>query len=326
MKEAFTTRRFLPRTLEVIDQINAILEEHQAQGFSLTLRQLFYQYVARGLMPNTLKTYTYLGATLRDGRLAGLIDWDAIEDRTRETHRWMTWADPATMIRTDAEQYAEDPWVEHDVRLFVWIEKAALVNIVEAACSEWSVPYFAVRGYNCLSEMYATGKEFRRLIDSGTGPVVLYLGDHDPSGINMPRVAERDLTMFAIESLDEGFVENRTRQRAIVLLRDGGEIQIEVRRVALNIDQVEQYNLPPNYPKETDKRSPAYVEEFATEECWELDALEPTIIDRLLREEIESFVDMRKWRAAKEKEQANRDTLASVAENWESVVSRLRRT
>src|SRR5262249_32082521 len=147
MREAFTNHRFLPRTLKVIDQINAILEEYQAQGFSLTLRQLFYQFVARGIMPNTHKTYTYLGATLRDGRLAGLIDWDAIEDRTRETQRWMSWADPAERIGAAAEQYAEDPWAEHDVRLFVWIEKAALVNIVEGACSDWSVPYFAVRGY-----------------------------------------------------------------------------------------------------------------------------------------------------------------------------------
>src|SRR5262249_15793866 len=104
MREAFVNHRFLPRTLEVIEQINAILEEYQVQGFSLTLRQLFYQYVARGLMPNTLKTYTYLGATLRDGRLAGLIDWDAIEDRTRQTHRWMAWADPALRGRVRCER------------------------------------------------------------------------------------------------------------------------------------------------------------------------------------------------------------------------------
>ena len=62
------------------------------------------------------------------------------------------------------------------------------------------------------------------------------------------------------------------------------------------------------------------MEEFDTNHCWELDALEPTVIDRLLREEIESYVDMRKWRAAKQKEKANRETLSSVAENWESVV------
>src|SRR5262249_4361628 len=158
-----------------------------------------------------------------------------------------------------------------------------------------------VRGYNSLSEMYATGKEFQLLIAEGIRPVVLYLGDHDPSGINMPRVAQQDLTMFA-----------------------GADV--EVRRVALNRDQVREYDLPPNYAKETDRRFPSYVEEFGIDECWELDALEPTVIDRLLRAEIASFVDMRKWRKAKKKEKANRDTLSSVAENWKRVVSRLRRT
>ena len=309
----------------MIDQINRILDEYQAQGFSLTLRQLFYQFVARGIMPNTHKTYTYLGATLRDGRLAGLIDWDAIEDRTRETHRWIAWADPAAMVRDAAEQYAEDPWIDHDVRLFVWIEKAALVNIVEGTCSDWSVPYFAVRGYNSLSEMYATGKEFHRLIDAGIRPVVLYLGDHDPSGINMPRVAQQDLTMFANGGIDTDAL--RELDIDLDLAQSAAEIEeIEVCRVALNLDQVREHDLPPNYAKETDRRFPAYVEELGTRECWELDALEPTVIDRLLRKEIASFVDIRKWRKAKRKEQANRETLSSVGENWESVVGRLRRT
>src|SRR5262245_21555874 len=266
-------------------------------------------------MPNTHKTYTYLGATLRDGRLAGLINWDAIEDRTRETQRWMSWADPAERIRAAAEQYAEDPWAEHDVRLFVWIEKAALVNIVEGACSDWSVPYFAVRGYNSLSEMYATGKEFHRLIDAGIRPVVLYLGDHDPSGINMPRMAHQDLTMFANGGIDTDAL--RELDIDLDLAQSAAEIEeIEVHRVALNLDQVRDHDLPPNYAKESDRRFPAYMEEFDTNHCWELDALEPTVIDRLLREEIESYVDMRKWRAAKKKEKANRETLSSVAENW----------
>jgi hypothetical protein len=205
-----------------------------AQVFSLTLRQLFYQFVARSLMPNSLKTYTYLGATLRDGRLAGLIDWDAIEDRTRETQRWASWADPTSMVRAAAEQYAEDPWIEHDVRLFVWIEKAALVNIVEAACEEWSVPYFAVRGYNSLSEMYATGKEFQLLIAEGIRPVVLYLGNHDPSGINMPRVAENDLTMFVTESRvecssDRDYEGGGVIYRRMNLLAHAGGVGVEVR-------------------------------------------------------------------------------------------------
>jgi hypothetical protein len=101
--------------------------------------------------------------------------------------------------------------------------------------------------------------------------------------------------------------------------------EIEVIRVALNMDQVRQYNLPPNYAKDTDRRFPAYVDEFATEECWELDALEPTVIDRLLRTEIKSFVDRSRWKAAKEKEKKNRDTLVSVADDWDAVVRQLER-
>ena len=170
MRERFIPRRFEAEAAAAIDQMNTIIAEYQAQGFSLTLRQLFYQFVARGLRPNTTKTYTYLGYVLRNARLAGLIDWDAIEDRTRETQRWSTWADPSELVRTAASGYAEDLWDGQTVRAFVWIEKAALVNIVEAACRDFQVPYFAVRGYNSSSEMYAAGKEFGRLIsDRGIG-------------------------------------------------------------------------------------------------------------------------------------------------------------
>ena len=158
MKEAFISKNFLARTLVIIEQINSILDEYQEQGFALTLRQLHYQYVARGLMPNTEKTYTYLGATLRDARMAGLVDWDAIEDRTRETIRWPSWSSPAHLIKAAEKQYAEDPWKEHDVRLFVWVEKSALANIVEPACRDYGVPYFAVRGYSSMSELYSAGE------------------------------------------------------------------------------------------------------------------------------------------------------------------------
>ena len=88
----------------------------------------------------------------------------------------------------------------------------------------------------------------------------------------MPLVAARDLTRYA-----------------------GAEV--EVVRLALNLDQVQELNLPPNFAKETDKRFSAYVREFGTQECWELDALEPTMIDQLLREAIEDRVDAKKWRA-----------------------------
>ena len=157
----------------------------------------------------------------------------------------------------------------------------------------------SVRGYNSVSEMYSFGKELGRLIRDGVYPVILYLGDHDPSGINMPLVAARDLTMYA-----------------------GAEV--EVVRLALNLDQVQELNLPPNFAKETDKRFPAYVREFGTQECWELDALEPTMIDQLLREAIEDRVDAKKWRAAKARERKNKSVLAAVLQRWDTVAGSVR--
>jgi hypothetical protein len=298
-KEVFIPRRFKAEASECIRKMNAIIEEYQEQGFTLTLRQLFYQFVARGLRPNTIKTYTYLGYVLRNARLAGEVDWDVIEDRTRETCEWASWDDPEELVRKAAAQYAENPWVHQGGRPFVWIEKAALVNVVEPACRDWHVPYFAVRGYNSASEMYAAGKEFKRLRLLGVRPVVLYLGDHDPSGINMPRVAQRDLSMFA-------------------------EAEVDVIRLGLNLDQVRRHRLPPNVAKETDKRYPAYIEEFGTDECWELDALEPTMVDQLLREAIGGLVDNRRWRAAKAREKKNRTLLARVADNWEEIAEEWR--
>lgn len=302
MKECFIPRRFEAEAAAAIDQMNTIIDEYQAQGFSLTLRQLFYQFVARGLMPNTVKTYTYLGYVLRNARLAGLIDWAAIEDRTRETQRWSTWADPSELVRTAASGYAEDLSDGQTVRTFVWIEKAALVNLVEAACRDFQVPYFAVRGYNSSSEMYAAGKEFGRLIsERGIAPIVLYLGDHDPSGIDMPRVADRDLKMFA------GFPDVPFNI---------------VRRIALNLDQVRQLDLPPNPAKETDQRFNAYVAEFGTEKSWELDALDPTFVDRLLRQHIAGLIDQRKRKLAVAQQKKNAAVLNKVATNWGTIARR----
>ena len=84
MIEAFTTKTFRNSTLAVIEKANAIIAEFVAQGFVLTLRQLYYQFVARSLIENKQTEYKRLGSIIKEGRRAGLIDWDAIEDRTRE--------------------------------------------------------------------------------------------------------------------------------------------------------------------------------------------------------------------------------------------------
>lgn len=299
MRERFIPINFQAATRAVIEQANAIIVEYGAQGFVLTLRQLFYQFVSRALIENTLRTYKRLGGIINNGRLAGLIDWGAIEDRTRALKTHASWDSPEEIIKIVAEQYAEDPWEHQLYRPEVWIEKAALLGVIEGVCTEYRVPYFASIGNNSQSEMYKAGKRFARYLNDGFIPVVLPLTDHDPNGIDMERDIRERLAMFAGQ-------------------------QIEVRRIALTMDQVRQYRPPPNPAKETDTRFAAYAAEFG-DECWELDALSPTVIADLIRTELEAMIDPKAWRRSLGREKRNRALLGTVQQNWSKVANWLKR-
>ena len=267
--EAFETFRFQAKTLLIIEQTIAIIEEFLALGFVLTLRQLFYQFVSRALIENTQAEYKRLGTIIKNGRRAGLIDWDAIEDRTRNVRSRPSWESPADIIADAATQFQADLWRWQDFRPEVWIEKDALLGVIEGVCEEWRLPSFACRGNNSESEQRKAGKRFAALRAAGVTPIVFHLGDHDPNGIDMTRDNRDRLAMFARHD-------------------------VEVRRLALNMDQVEHYRPPPNFAKETDTRFAAYAAKFGLE-CWELDALNPTVIANLIRNEVERMIDVAAW-------------------------------
>jgi hypothetical protein len=288
--EAFESPKLQAKTLAVIGQANRIIAEYQALGFVLTLRQLYYQFVSRAAIANTLAEYKRLGTIIRSGRRAGLIDWDAIEDRTSNVRRQPSWSNPSEIIEAVSRQYREDLWAGQYFRPEVWIEKDALLGVIENVCEEYRVPYFACRGNNSESEQYKAGRRFADYRDEGLTPLVLHLGDHDPNGIDMTR-------------------DNRDR---LALFARG---DVEVRRIALNLDQVELYRPPPNPAKENDTRFAAYARRFGAQ-CWELDALDPSVIAGLIRAEIEGLIDAEAWEEAKAREEENRDVLGEASQNW----------
>jgi hypothetical protein len=278
----------------VVEQANTIIAEYAAQDFRLTLRQLFYQMVARALLENTFKEYKRLGVIVRDARNGGLIDWDAIEDRTREVNTHSSWDSPADIICSAASSYREALWEGQRYRPEVWIEKNALIGVIEGICTELRVPYFATIGNNSQTLQYQAGRRFADYFDQGLIPVVLHLADHDPNGIDMTRDNIERLALYA-------------RQ------------EVEVRRIALNLDQVREFNPPPSIVKDGDTRTTGYRERFGTDECRELDALSPTVISELIRTEIEALIDQRRWNAAKAKERRSRRLLDAAAANWTKV-------
>ena len=291
-KICYIEKNFRRATLDQIDTANVIIEEYAAQGFDLTLRQLYYQMVARGYIENSERSYKNFGNVIDDGRLAGRIDWDRIVDRTRNLRGNSHFRDPAQIMQAALNSYRIDKWARQPYRAEVWVEKDALIGIVETVCRRLDVPFFACRGYTSQSEMWGAGQRLERWKRQGQTPILLYLGDHDPSGIDMTRDVIDRLTLFA-----------------------GG---MQVDRLALNWDQVEHFNPPPSPTKLTDSRAEGYIAEFGLS-SWELDALDPATLAGLIETAVTSFRDDSLWAEAVEEETEGRGLLQMAADQWEDV-------
>ncbi len=295
-KIKYVDKTFQHETLALIKRGNAIIAEYTAQGFVLTLRQLYYQLVSRDVIANKQSEYKRLGSIVNDARLAGLIDWTSIEDRTRDLRKLPEWDNPAEVVQACADQFRVDVWEGQKYRPEVWIEKDALLGVIEGVCNELGVPHFSCRGYTSQSEMWAAGQRLRGYLKQKQIPVIFHFGDHDPSGRDMTRDITDRLELFM-----------------------GG---LEVKRLALNMDQVERYEPPPNPAKTTDSRYETYIAEFGTE-SWELDALEPTVIAALIRNSVNALIERKAWDEKQKEVENGRRLLGLVAAQWDDIAERL---
>jgi hypothetical protein len=304
-KICYTPKVFTPAHLQVIQRANDICADYRARGFDLTLRQVYYQFVARGWLANKDTEYKRLGSIISEARLAGLLDWNYITDRTRNLRALGHWFSPSDIVRSAATSYHKDLWTDQPGRVEVWIEKDALVGVISGPCNELDVPHFSCRGYTSQSEMWSAARRIGRHQRDGQPTRIIHLGDHDPSGKDMTRDIADRLHLFL-----EG---------------DGHDPeQLIVERIALNWPQIQQYNPPPNPAKITDSRATAYIAEFG-DDSWELDALDPDVISDLVREAIyngEEF-DPDVYNEAVAKQEDERTRLTLIADNYDDVIEHL---
>jgi hypothetical protein len=293
MRICYVPNRFTMKTRAVIDQVNTIVDEYQAQGFALTVRQLHYQFVARDWHKNTPTNYKRLISICASGRLGGAIDWDAIEDRTRELKTLPHWDGPTEILAAVAEQYRIDKWQDQPYRIEVWFEKAALAGIFDRVCSRLDVAYLATIGQNSVSEMHSGALRLRRYAEEGQECLILHFADHDPAGIEMTDTIKQKMAIYKCD--------------------------VEVRRLALNMDQIRRYSPPPSFIKEKDKLMPKYVARFDTADAWELDALDPAVLTTLVEEEVRSILNKRAWQKSVKAEKSGRRLLGAVVERWDEV-------
>ena len=299
-KEVGTYRAYGPRknlqksTLDLIGAANRILDEYESKGHTMTLRQLYYQMVARGLTDgeNSEAMYSRIGNALNTGRLQGLVSWTAMEDRGRGLRGVNTYDTIAQVLRTAQHDYRRDLWADQQWRPEVWIEKEALVGVIGAICNKLRVDFFACKGYNSQSEQWRAGKRFARYIQKGQRPIVFHLGDHDPSGIDMTRDNQQRLSMFA-------------------------GVPIILQRLALNMPQIEEFNPPPNPTKMSDAQASSYVDLYGYE-CCELDALDPTYIEKLIEDAILKVRDPHAWDAALHRELEDQQELEELITSMEA--------
>jgi hypothetical protein len=317
----YVERRFSAGSRAVIDLADAVCQDYAAQGFDLTLRQLYYQFISRDIFPearwfwwnensrkwiadpehtnpastkNADPNYKWLGSLVNDARLAGVMDWDHLVDRTRNLRDLAHWRDPESIIDAVATQYRTDRWAHQPYRVEVWVEKDALTGVIGRTAEALDVPWFSCRGYTSQSELWAAARRHIGYERRGQKVVVIHLGDHDPSGVDMTRDVTDRLTLFGAST--------------------------KVVRIALNMAQIQQFQPPPNPAKLTDSRATGYIARYGGE-SWELDALDPTVLDGLIRDAVAQYRDEAQWAASTNAMEAERSDLVAVRERWGDVIA-----
>jgi hypothetical protein len=267
MKECFKPARFNAVNAKLIEVCNTVIDQYTEAGLRLTLRQLYYQLVSANVIPNEEKAYKSIGALVSKARLAGLMDWDAIEDRVRQPRRASEWRSIQSLVDSALYAFRLPRLKGQPTYVEVWVEKDALAGVLSPLTDKYHLVLMVNRGYSSQSAMYESADRIIKNVDEYgcDSAVILYLGDLDPSGEDMVRDLQDRLVMFGAP--------------------------VVVQKVALNMDQVTRYNLPPNPAKLSDSRSGKFVDKFGTQ-SWELDAIPPQELQRIVTGAIEDNLDL----------------------------------
>ncbi len=290
MKEEFAHWKPNSNSRARLETISKIIDEYTNDGITLTLRQLYYQLVSKALIPNTVREYKNLGALLSKARLAGLVDWDAIEDRGRTPTVWKSHETIQDCVQEAARGFTLPRWKDQPRYVELWCEKQALSSVIEPICSELFANFMVNKGYSSSSAMYEARNRITENAD-GRDTTILYLGDFDPSGEDMVRDIRDRLDVF--QTAD-----------------------VEVIKLALNPDQIKKWKLPPNPAKLSDSRSGRFIDRHGSK-SYEVDAIPPKDLQKMIRSAITRRMDMKKYARVLVKENKLTEKLMEAVEGIE---------
>lgn len=289
---------------ELLKQIVEIVDYYMGQNIKLTNRQLYYQLVARDFIPNALEVYKRFCKFLTDARYGGLVDWDAIEDRGRTPKKHAEWESIKDIVESATYSYRLPRWNNQDYYVELYCEKQAMESVLKPIADKYHIYFGFNKGYSSASTMYDLAQRVKEKIQEGKRAVILYLGDHDPSGLDMVRDIHKRICEFLTAGDD----------CIDVLGDDEDNPYFKIIPLALNMRQIKKYDCPPNPAKITDPRAKNYIEEYG-DKSWELDALEPKVLMDIAEEGVLKHLDSEEYNSWIEREDEQKQALVDFANN-----------
>lgn len=227
----------------------------------MTVRQVYYQLVSRQVIENNRGQYQKVSKLLVNARRDGSIPWEWIEDRLRRPRKVAMWQDLADYRGAVLASYRRNVWATQPGYVEAWLEKDALSGIFEDILRPYGVTLSVGRGFDGWSSIHNAALRLRDIPDAA----IVYFGDFDPSGEDMARSLRERLA-------DQGATP-------------------EIIKCALTFEDIERYNLPPDFAKTTDTRTKAFVAKYGNVSV-ELDALPGNVLRDRLRQEVEARMDL----------------------------------
>lgn len=255
----------------LIDQIITVVNYYESIDIKLTNRQLYYQLVGKNLIPNALEIYKRICTVITDLRYAGMIDWDSIEDKARKAKKPNDWDNLSSIINAAVDQYRLPRWDDQEYYVEMYCEKEAGINVLEPLSQTYHIHFGFNKGYSSAAALYLLAQRIEEKLQEDKKVIILYFGDHDPSGLDMIR----DIKDRVSEFLEKRYA-------------------FEIISAALTKEQIEMYSLPPNPAKITDPRAKWYIKEFG-KVSWELDAIDALELRKIAKKAILQYLDMVKY-------------------------------
>ncbi len=299
------------RTKAQMDGIRAEIHEVVEAGQPMTVRQVFYQLVSRGVIAKTETEYKHtVIRLLTELRREHVIPYDWVADNTRWMRKPQSYSSLHDMLKRQHEFYRRALWDDQDAYVEVWLEKDALAGVVFDVTAEWDVPLMVTRGYASESYLYSAADAITNQIADDKRAYVYYFGDYDPSGLNIPEVIER-----------------RLREMATGMFDNPADLHLDYwfrfERVAVTPEQITDWSLPTRPTKKAPvagqarKGTDTRAKNFEGESV-EVDAIPPDQLRELVEECITEHINDDVLERTRTVEKAERESLAHLVEEFRS--------